>query len=35
MTKDTLKVAVLGAGRMGQQVLQVIDKATDCQLAGV
>jgi len=35
MTNDTLKVAVLGAGRMGQQVLQVIDEATDCQVAGV
>ena len=35
MTNDSLKVAVLGAGRMGQQVLQVIDAATDCQVAGV
>ena len=35
MTKDTLKVAELGAGRMGQQVLQVFDKEADCQVAGV
>ncbi len=33
MTNDTLKVAVLGAGPMGQKVLQVNDEATDCQVA--
>jgi len=32
---DALTIAVLGAGRMGQQVVRVIDDAADCQLAGV
>ena len=35
MAGDSLTVAVPGAGRMGQQVVQVIDDATDCQLAAV
>ncbi len=35
MTKQALKVAVLGAGRMGRQVVQVIDAAADCQIVGV
>lgn len=35
MTKGVLNVAVLGAGRMGQQLVQVIEEATDCQVAGV
>jgi len=35
MTKATLKVAVLGTGRMGQQVMQVIDEAPACQVAGI
>jgi 4-hydroxy-tetrahydrodipicolinate reductase len=35
MTSATLKVAILGAGRMGQQLLEVVDEATDCQAAGV
>jgi 4-hydroxy-tetrahydrodipicolinate reductase len=35
MTKATLKVAVLGTGRMGRQVVQVIDEAPDCQIAGI
>ena len=35
MTNDTLKVAVLGTGRMGQQVVQVINEAADCQVTGV
>ena len=34
MTKASLKVAVLGTGRMGRQVVQVIDEAPDCQIAG-
>ena len=35
MTKGVLNVAVLGAGRMGQQLVQVIEEANDCQVAGV
>ena len=35
MADQALKIAVLGAGRMGQQVLEVVDDATDCQAAGV
>lgn len=35
MTEAALNVAILGAGRMGQQLVQVIEEATDCQLAGV
>lgn len=35
MTKGVLNVAVLGTGRMGQQLVQVIEEATDCQVAGV
>lgn len=35
MTNDALKVAVLGSGRMGQQLVQVIAEAPDCQVAGV
>jgi len=35
MTNATLKVAVLGTGRMGQQLVQVIDEAPDCQVAGI
>lgn len=34
MTKASLKVAVLGTGRMGRQVVQVIDEAPDCQIVG-
>lgn len=30
-----MQVAVLGAGRMGQQVVQVIEAADDCGVAGV
>lgn len=35
MHDDTLQVAVLGAGRMGQQVVKVLEGLTDCRLAGV
>jgi 4-hydroxy-tetrahydrodipicolinate reductase len=35
MADQALKIAVLGAGRMGQQVLEVVDDASDCQAAGV
>lgn len=35
MSKKTLQVAVLGAGRMGQQVVKVLEDANDCGLLGV
>lgn len=35
MTNAALKVAVLGTGRMGQQLVQVIGDAADCEVAGV
>ena len=35
MADRTLKIAILGSGRMGRQVVQVIDEATDCEVAGV
>ena len=35
MTNEPLKIAVLGAGRMGRQVVRVIDEAGDCQVAGI
>ena len=35
MTNEKLKIAVLGAGRMGHQVVRVIDEAADCQVAGI
>lgn len=35
MNDETLQVAVLGAGRMGQQVVRVIEEANDCRVAGV
>ncbi len=35
MNNETLQVAVLGAGRMGQQVVRVLEDADDCRLAGV
>jgi len=35
MTDKTLQVAVLGAGRMGQQVVRVLEDAEDCGVAGV
>ncbi len=35
MHDKTLQVAVLGAGRMGQQVVKVLEDAKDCRLAGV
>lgn len=34
MADQVLKIAVLGRGRMGQQLVQVIEAATDCQVAG-
>ena len=34
MADRVLKIAVLGSGRMGQQLVQVIDEATDCEVAG-
>ena len=35
MSKESLQLAVLGSGRMGQQLVQVIDEAADCELAGI
>lgn len=35
MPDSDLKIAVLGAGRMGQQVVQAIDKAPGCQVEGI
>jgi 4-hydroxy-tetrahydrodipicolinate reductase len=35
MADRALKIAVLGSGRMGQQVQAIVDDATDCQVAGV
>lgn len=35
MSGQVLKIAVLGSGRMGQQLVQVIDDASDCESAGV
>jgi 4-hydroxy-tetrahydrodipicolinate reductase len=34
MGDRVLKIAVLGSGRMGRQLVQVIDKATDCEVLG-
>lgn len=34
MSKESLKVAVLGTGRMGQQLMQVLDEAADYEIAG-
>jgi 4-hydroxy-tetrahydrodipicolinate reductase len=35
MSNETLQVAVLGAGRMGQQVVKILEEAKDCRLTGV
>lgn len=35
MAITRLRVAVLGAGRMGQQVVQVLEQSDDCRIAGV
>lgn len=35
MKDETLQVAVLGAGRMGLEVVQVLEDADDCGVAGV
>ena len=35
MIDETLQVAVLGAGRMGQQVVSVLDATDDCRVTGV
>jgi 4-hydroxy-tetrahydrodipicolinate reductase len=35
MSDETLQVAVLGAGRMGQQVVRVLEDEDDCRLAGI
>lgn len=35
MPDPDLKIAVLGAGRMGQHVVQVVDEAAGCQVEGV
>jgi 4-hydroxy-tetrahydrodipicolinate reductase len=35
MSDRDLKIAVLGAGRMGQQIVHAIDVAPDCRVAGV
>lgn len=35
MTEEMLKIAVLGAGRMGRQVVGVVEDADDCELAGI
>jgi 4-hydroxy-tetrahydrodipicolinate reductase len=35
MADRALKIAVLGSGRMGKQLVQVVDNATDCQVAGI
>ena len=35
MPAPDLKIAVLGAGRMGQQVVRAIDQAPGCQAEGV
>ena len=35
MAGRALQIAVLGSGRMGRQLVQVINDATDCQFAGV
>ena len=35
MSAPDLKIAVLGAGRMGQQIVHAIDAVPDCRVAGV
>ena len=35
MADQALRIAVLGSGRMGQQLVQVIDDTSDCEVAGV
>ena len=35
MNNETLQVAVLGAGRMGQQVVSVLEETDGCRVAGV
>lgn len=35
MSDDTLRVAVLGSGRMGQQVADVIRDTAGCEIAGI
>ncbi len=35
MNNETLQVAVLGAGRMGQQVVSVLEDTDGCRVAGV
>ena len=35
MTTKILNVAVLGGGRMGQQVARVLEESEDCHLAGI
>jgi 4-hydroxy-tetrahydrodipicolinate reductase len=34
MANQALRIAVLGTGRMGQQLVQVIEDASDCEVAG-
>ena len=35
MADRALKIAVLGSGRMGRQLVQVIDETSYCQIAGI